>query len=128
MAPSDNDFPNTPTNSASIVVEPVTDINAEIPGFDRLTPEQVLDLARRRTDGKNELLLQKENNRHVEECKRQNIALTSLVVLTFIISAAFLYSGITGDRVLSERVLTLLLGALGGSGVTALILKPRNAG
>ena len=64
-----------------------------------------------------------ESNRHKEEKGRQNLALASLLLVLAIVVSAFIYSAVTEDSTLAEKVIDTMIGILGGGGAAVAFVK-----
>ncbi|MEM6349670.1 MAG: hypothetical protein AAF766_02795 [Cyanobacteria bacterium P01_D01_bin.14] len=78
-----------------------------------------LELLRER----NRLAEIRESARLREAAHRQRITVATLFASLLIVVSSFVYSGLENDRSLSEKVINVLLGVLGGSGATAAIIS-----
>ncbi|NEQ53606.1 MAG: hypothetical protein F6K11_26310 [Leptolyngbya sp. SIO3F4] len=120
-----------------------------IPGaaLSRLSPSQYQDLLRQvgpdklleiaenysirideRETERLKLESKKEDHRHEEEMGRQRLAITGLIIAVIIVISSFFYSGITEDKSISEKVLNILLGVLGGGGAVTVLTKNGKTG
>jgi hypothetical protein len=82
-----------------------------------------LDLEEKRIDVNREISLRQLD---IDERSRKEKELTKrygMIAIVSIITTAFIYSGLTKDTALSDKVINTLFGALGGLGAGAVVFQ-----
>jgi hypothetical protein len=126
------EFPPRP-DTPNIILSQISSSESSMADLAKYDPGRLIGIAEEHNrqlgdyfKRRNDFDHKREENRHKEEKGRQSIVFASLGVVVAIVVSAFLYSGLTKDNKLSEKVLDSLLGVLGGSGAAALVIKRKS--
>ncbi len=132
---SDQSQPEIPSSSVSPII-PVVEDYPYVPSPSLLTPaaletliqkapEKVLEFVDNHNQRQYELAKQREENRVKAQQDGQTTLRMGLGLFCGVFAGILVYAGVTGDKALPDRFITLTIGALGGgAGVT--LLKPKD--
>jgi len=92
------------------------------------SPDQLLKFVESYDERQLRFYSLKEENKHRQQIEQEKTKRFGMGLIFATIASVMIYSGLTGDKTLSEKIINVAIGALGGLGAGAVFLQKKSEG